>query len=350
MKIALIHYRIVNKGGLETRLLNYIDFFLSEGHEVSVLCSKIHPDIITNHKNLKIIKLNLGIMPKLFRKWYFNLVLKKEMKKHAFDFSLSLGRTSHQDAVLAPSNHLGYLKALNKKQSSISDYLQIYLDRVSYQKSKIIFAASEMMKSELENLYHINPQKIVVLYPPLNIHKFNKGLKEKQLYFKEKYNLNTNELCFLFVSTSNKRKGIELLKQVFSSLDITKYHLYISGDNPGIYNQKNIHYLGYQKNIEELYAAADFTIHPAIYEPFGQIISESLQCGTPVIISENTGAKELVANEFGIIINGFEKEDWLKAITNIKKREFSILSDFAILNQLSVESHVKMMLKYYQNL
>ena len=57
-------------------------------------------------------------------------------------------------------------------------------------------------------------------------------------------------------------------------------------------------------NIDEYYKAADITLVPSIYEPFGLVVIESLQVGTPVILSKYVGAKTLVNENNSIIIEG----------------------------------------------
>lgn len=60
---------------------------------------------------------------------------------------------------------------------------------------------------------------------------------------------------------------------------------------------KNIRYLGYLKNIQEAYQAVDLSILASRYEPFGLAPIESLCAGTPVIISANLGAAEVIKTE-----------------------------------------------------
>ena len=60
---------------------------------------------------------------------------------------------------------------------------------------------------------------------------------------------------------------------------------------------KNIRYLGYLKNIQEAYQAVDLSILASRYEPFGLAPIESLCAGTPVIISANLGAAEVIKTD-----------------------------------------------------
>jgi glycosyltransferase involved in cell wall biosynthesis len=346
MKIALIHYRLVLKGGLETRLKNYIRYFTAKGNDVTVICTRVDPAIVLP-EGMSILRVNLGIMPKLFRKWYFNYRLKTIMLKSRFDFSLSLGRTSHQDAVLAPANHLGYLIAMGSRCRSIGDILRIHLDRKAFHQTRLIFAASRMMKDEIIHFYDVDPLRIHVLYPPLNTEIFRRELKLRQYELKKKHGMDPEKITFLFVSVSHKRKGLDLLVRIFNSLDISRFELIIAGDRANLKLYPNIHELGYHRSMQELYSAADITIHPALFEPFGQIVSESLQCGTPVMVSSNTGAKEIITEATGWVIPDFEPETWIRVITALDLRKIRIPADFARSHHLTLEQHCDEMISVW---
>lgn len=342
MKVALIHYRLILRGGLETRLQNYVNFFCDRGDDVTVICAKKSQDI-NLPEGVNLVKLDPGIVPKVFRTWYFNKRLKKFMEQNKFDFSLSLGRTSHQDAILAPANHIGYMKAMAKKSASLSDRMQILLDRESFNNSKIIYAASKMMKDQLVDFYNIDPEKIKILYPPLDIHKFNAKSKGNQRQLKEKFGMSKDKMTFVFVSTSHHRKGFPLLKKVFENLNPGKYELFVAG-YPKIGSSKNIQFTEFLKNPNEFFAAADFSLLPAYFEPFGQVVTESLACGTPVLVSSMVGGKEIISNGTGIVVDSFDLKDWIKAIEQLSQKQFYIPEDFVKTYKLSTEDHMKMML------
>ena len=348
MKVAIIHYRLVNMGGLETRLFNYIQYFQERGDEVTVLYSRKAKEIElpeTVHE----IKVNLGIVPKVFRTWYFSHQLKSIMRRHAFDFSLSLGRTAQQKAVLAPCTHLGYLKALGKKRLSISDRINIHLDREAYAQSQIIYACSKMVKQEMIELYRVPPKKIEILYPPLNTDIYFKKEGESRLQLKQRLGMDTQKTSLLFVSTSHERKGLPLLLKVFERLRQEAFELCVVGLPRVRSKLPNVKYLGYFKDLREYYAAADCTVHPATYEPFGQIISESLQCGTPVLVSAMCGAKEIVDERCGLVIDELSPERWEQVIRSLPERQFSFGPEVFDGHSIRLDEHVERMISLFCN-
>jgi hypothetical protein len=70
MRIALIHYRLVRNGGLETRLFNYLAYFSAAGHEVTLVVSKVDEGILLP-TGVKMRKVNLSKVPKPLRLYLF---------------------------------------------------------------------------------------------------------------------------------------------------------------------------------------------------------------------------------------------------------------------------------------
>lgn len=345
MKVAFIHYRLIHFGGLETRLRNYIHFFAERGDDVTVICAK-YDKKLKLPKGVKVVKLSPGIMLKPFRAWYFNIRLGKWMKKNQYDFSLSLGRNSHQKLLLCPGTHKGFLRAFKTKKIRIGDWMQDYLDTIAYAKSEIILASSEKIRQELINLYKVNDKKIKILYPPFKKGNFKYADKNDRIKARQKLQLDEEKKYFLFVSTGHKTKNLKLLLDVFSELQNSDCRLLIVGSTVKSTIPSNVSYLGFQKELTPYYHAADFLLLPSIYESFGQVVLESLECGTPVIISENVGAGEILTKDTGLIIRGFDKNQWKEAILNINADGFNIPVNFAANIKLTLEEHMKRMLEY----
>jgi glycosyltransferase involved in cell wall biosynthesis len=70
--------------------------------------------------------------------------------------------------------------------------------------------------------------------------------------------------------------------------------LAVAGRAPGRTSGR-VRYLGFIRQIEECYQAADFTILASRYEPFGMVGVETIMCGTPAILSFRVGALEVIA-------------------------------------------------------
>ncbi len=344
MRIALIHYRLVRNGGLETRLLNYMQYFSALGHEVTVIVSKIDTTIVVPN-GVKVVQVQLGKVPKPLRQYFLDKALRKIVVPGAFDVSLSMGRTSQQDLVLCPGNHLGYLKALSKWWWSPMDMLNVYMDRKAFANSRCILAASQMMRDELVELYGVSAAKIKVLGPPIEIAKFHSTGKQEKEHWRKVHGFSDTIPTILFLTTGNKLKGYSFVLKIMQALVGEPIELVIAGMKPMKTNLPNVRFLGYAQNPQELYWAADLLILPSLYEAFGQVITEALQCGTPVLVSDKVGAKEIIDPRVGRVLKGRNIIAWKNAILEMTSQEWDIPSDVAHQHGLTTTQHCNRILE-----
>ncbi len=67
------------------------------------------------------------------------------------------------------------------------------------------------------------------------------------------------------------------------------------GQSPPTGNTR-IHFIGPQRDMPALYAAADALVHPTWYDPCSRVVLEALCCGLPVVTTAFDGAAEVVAD------------------------------------------------------
>jgi glycosyltransferase involved in cell wall biosynthesis len=342
MKIALIHHQYLPRGGIETQFMDYTHGLIAQGHEVTIVTSKIG-NTVQIPAGARVLKADVSRIPKPIRKIFFNRRVGKVMGDHTFDLSIALGRTCHQDAFVCGGTHRGYLLAMSRQWRRPSDWIDLSLERLAYSQSTVIFAVSGMIQRELIELYGTAPEKVAVLHPPVNVNQFHQGLRAKRAELRRKYNINAAKKTFLFVSSGHKRKGLGLILEVFQRLPKDRYELIIAGSK--VESSDNVRFVGFSNHVEELYAACDFSVLPSWYEPFGLVVSESIQCGTPAIISDRVGAAEVMGENEGRIVHGFDPETWRETLERISADEFDISPDFAERNALTISQHVQQLVE-----
>ena len=334
-RIALIHPRLILRGGLESRLLNYMQWFSNKGCNVTVFCFK-HDESISLPKNVHVHKFNMRWVPKPYRHRYFSYLLERQSVKEKFDLAFSLGRTGHQHVVLAPGNHIGYLKAFGRSPKTVSDREQIAMDRKAYATSEFILAASKLMADELPEQFGTPANKIHVLYPPISKERLTgvtRNLTKTEA--REQLSLDPKRKIVAAVSTGHVMKGIPFLLEVMKL--VPDVQLVVAGS--AVPETANVKHLGFLKEPNILYRAADATVLPSVYEAFGQVVAESLFCGTPVIVSEMVGAKEIMVNGCGTVLPVQDIEAWKTALESLtlKPETTDPLID---LEPYSVEQHM----------
>ena len=174
MKIALLHTRLLRKGGLETRLFSYMEYLHGAGHEVTLIVARVGKGISVPD-GVRLIKIPLWWVPQTYLHPVFDFFLKRQIQRGKFDFVLSLTKSTCQDAILAPGNHPGFLRTKPGRKISRKDQIMIDMEREGFNHTKTVLACSQMMKDELIEFYDTEPDRIKVLLPPSDPQRFHQG-------------------------------------------------------------------------------------------------------------------------------------------------------------------------------
>jgi glycosyltransferase involved in cell wall biosynthesis len=131
-----------------------------------------------------------------------------------------------------------------------------------------------------------------------------------QLAARSHFNLPLDQPLILFGAidaTGDSRKGFHLLRSALKILSQQEWaiapELVIFGSaapTTPIDLGFKAHYLGQlncDADLRAAYAAADVMVAPSIQEAFGQTASESLACGTPVVVFQQTGLADIVEHQ-----------------------------------------------------
>ena len=133
---------------------------------------------------------------------------------------------------------------------------------------------------------------------------------------------------YLYVGRFSREKNLRLLIEAFNemselSLDIVGFGAQESELKS--LSQSNIHFLGVIKNTElsSIYQSHDVFILPSISEPWGLVVEEALNNGTPVIVSDRVGCKDdLVTPETGLVFHYDDKESLKSAVLKTTDVDF----------------------------
>tara|TARA_R110002124_G_scaffold267533_5_gene434806 strand:- start:3614 stop:4846 length:1233 start_codon:yes stop_codon:yes gene_type:complete len=187
-----------------------------------------------------------------------------------------------------------------------------------------VICVSEFTKSELLNYRKdLDESQIETVYLGANKNVFFPNLDEtKFLVLSKKYNFNfekyllclnrnqkyknTEHIIDAYINVVNDNKNSDLglvLIGTFDNVEIKK----------SIMNKykkfKHIHFIEYvpDDELSVFYSNALSFVYMSLYEGFGLPIIEAMQCGTPVISSNQASLPEIVKG-YGICINPFDVE------------------------------------------
>ncbi len=198
-------------------------------------------------------------------------------------------------------------------------------------------------KKLIKLYYPFAEKKTYVCHRGPDFSRFNLSLKQKKAYLRKKWGFSEGDYLILFVGYDTKRKGLELLLEVFPQLP-EKAKLIVAGKEGK--STERIYFLGKVKEVEELYALSDLFVLPTLYDPGALATLEALACGTPVITTPFDGTSEFVKEG----VNGFvverNKEALKQAILKAMTTNFDPVKINATIKDLTWDNYVDCLLSH----
>jgi len=292
---------------------------------------------------------------KFWTKFALPLKLYTQKEKLNLFFSPSHYSPNFCPCPTIPTIHdLGYLES--KNQFTKKDLYQlINWTKKSIKKASQIITVSEFSKSEILKFYKINPKKITVAYNGTdNPLKISQKIQHQIL---SSYNL-LSKNYYLYLGTLKPNKNIPFLIESFAQflkqekksslhqgrMSEGQVGLVIAGKKGWLFEE--IFNTVKKEGIEDkviftdfvsdsqkwtLYQHAKALILPSLYEGFGIPVIEAMKTNTPVIASNISPLKEVIANN-GFYFNPTKQKDLVNQLIkldSLKPSEIKKITDKA---------------------
>ncbi len=326
MKILMLAWeyppRIV--GGISRVVHDLSKTLLKDGHDVTVVTYK-DGDVpsFEDDKGVKVYRIdNYMINPNNFIDWImqmnFNMVAKaneiianegKFDVIHAHDWLVAYAAKTLKNSYDIPIVSTIHATEAGRN-SGIRDEQQRYINdtewMLTYESAEVI-VNSNYMKNELQRLFGLPYEKINVVANGVNMTLFN-GI-EKDYTFRRKFAMD-NEKIILFMGRLVYEKGIQHLITAMPKI-LAGYNdakLVICGKGGMIDELKaqvnamgisnKVYFAGYMsgKDVQKMYKAADVSVFPSTYEPFGIVALEAMLAENPIVVSDIGGLNEIVTH------------------------------------------------------
>ena len=324
MKILMLSWeyppRVV--GGIARVVNDLSKRLMKDGHEVTVVTYREgDAPYYENDKGVEVYRVdNFMINPNNFIDWVmqlnFNMVSKamEIIQKegnfdviHAHDWLVAYAAKTLKHSLNIPI--VATIHATEAgRNSGIHDEQQRYINdtewMLTYEATEVI-VNSNYMKNELQRLFGLPFEKINVVPNGVNLNNYS-GV-ERDYDFRRKYALD-NEKIILFMGRLVYEKGIQNLIAAMPKI-LSHYNdvkLVIAGKGGMIDELKaQVDYLqlgnkvcfaGYMngKDVGKMYKAADISVFPSTYEPFGIVALEAMLAERPIVVSDTGGLNEIV--------------------------------------------------------
>ena len=324
MKILMLTWeyppRVV--GGISRVVHDLSKRLIKDGHDVTVVTYKDgDAPYFEDDKGVKVYRVdNFMINPNNFIDWImqmnFNMIAKaneiiaKEGKFdviHAHDWLVAYAAKTLKGSYNIPIVSTIHATEAGRN-SGIHDEVQRYINdtewMLTYESTEVI-VNSNYMKGELQRLFGLPFEKINVVPNGVNLTAFN-GI-ERDYEFRRRYALD-NEKIILFMGRLVYEKGVQHLIAAMPKI-LNGYHdskLVIAGKG-GMLDElrgqvnamglgNKVCFAGYMngKDVQKMYKAADISVFPSTYEPFGIVALEAMLAENPIVVSDIGGLNEIV--------------------------------------------------------
>ena len=126
--------------------------------------------------------------------------------------------------------------------------------------------------------------------------------------FRARHHISVDKFVLLGVAFSwGRRKGLDVFVELFKRLDPEKYQIVVVGTDDVVdktlpENIISIHRTQNQRELAEIYTAADLFVNPTREEVLGLVNIEAQACGTPVITFKTGGSPECICDLSGAVV------------------------------------------------
>lgn len=333
-----------SKGGKEILNWHLIHGLLERGHRIDLVTNKYEE---VQHPNLRIHEVPMFGKSIGVHRWIFARFARRKASELSTDFVFSNGKTGFGEVVrLGSLPHQEYLRNIYdsansrftkffkkiKKATNLSDRLALYLERVTFCSSdlKRLIVPSGMIKNKiLEHFDCLGQEDVSVIYNGFDRKEYEgKTAKDNRNQIRRNYGIKQSDEVLLFVGHDFQRKGLD--RAVNFLAGSREAHLLVVGrDDPIPVSRElsdQIHWVGEVDDVTVYYDASDVLILPSYSEGFGLVVLEAMSRGCYPVVSDTTGAGELLDDEsLGLVLEEFSpghyrKIDW-EVVTSSADRE-----------------------------
>lgn len=289
--LVISNHGLRHSGGIERYALTLVRGLHARGIRPTFV-AKAFDNTLPEYGWVDPVRIGMTGVPGKLRDFWFDWQLRRLKLKHGWFPLLACNQTGAADLAICGSNHPAYLEAMGQR-AGIVDGWKIALEREHLTRAKRIIAHSRLLAATVQRHYGIDPEKVQVLYPPVDAARFSPVDAIRRSALRAKFDFPADRAVFLLASTGHRRKGLDLLLAQFQASDLPV--LLVVAGRPIDTQGQNTRYLGYRNDIEDVYRAVDFCVMASRYEPFGLVGVESVLCGTPVLVADNVGCAEVLA-------------------------------------------------------
>jgi glycosyltransferase involved in cell wall biosynthesis len=303
-------------GGTRTYLMLLLDFYAKQNIQVSVVVKEVHSDVeIKNYvkdigfdyyvcKNFN----QIGKSPQILKRIIFNIGplwrLFIKIKPDLIIVSTGASATSHINlltSIILPAKYL-YIAHSYPWQPLDTD--TIICLRTALSEAKRIVTVSNFAKGRILSYWQLEDKSkyIDVVYNSLPDNSGINAAIKQSLAIKDKISILTLGHT---VDYKNPELWIDVAYEVISKNPGKQIEFIWAGDGELLEHCRkrtkemgvnNIHFIGYQKDVNSLYIKSDIYFQPSLAENLSLAVLQAMSYGLPCVVTKVGGLPEIVVD------------------------------------------------------
>jgi UDP-glucose:(heptosyl)LPS alpha-1,3-glucosyltransferase len=274
-------------------------------------------------------KIPIISFPKFLTTPSFAFFACQQMAQHKFDLIHSHERIFNADIfTMHGIPHRYWVHNIRRKKMSLYDLATDWVEKrlVYYGNCRKFIAVSNLTRDIFLNQYNIDPRKVIVIHPGIDLNDYRQEDNVRAL-IRAEYNIKAGESVIVFASMNFEIKGLDRILLAVAKLKKQnhKFKLIIAGKgNKNKYTNlareaqilSDVIFTGQvtKEKLLQIYSAGDMYIMLSKFDTFGMVVLEAMAAGLPVIISDKVGAKDVIEEGTnGYIISDTKDDDYIAA-------------------------------------
>ena len=283
----------------------------------------------TSSTEIKFHRVPIISFPKFLTTISFAYFIRRQLRKDIFSLVHSHERIFAADIfTLHGIPHRYWVHNVRWKKMSLYDLATAWVEKklVEEGNCKKFIAVSSLTKDIFLQEYQINPDKVAVINPGVDLNDYAQQNKDSvRNSIRRELGINIADPVILFVSMNFEIKGLDDV--LFSLAKLKAQNRKIKFIVAGKGNIKKYTKMAKEAQISadviftgpvnkekliRMYLASDLFIMLSKFDTFGMVVLEAMAAGLPVIISSNVGAKDLVQEDKnGFIVSNTSDTDYI---------------------------------------
>ena len=190
------------------------------------------------------------------------------------------------------------------------DRIAFAIERWATRTADLVLVNSIAVGDELSRIYAANPKRMDLLHPGLDVGAAARAQSEERLRMFRSILAGPTEHLVTFAGRLDSEKGVDTLINAFSIVCSQRADVRLAIAGRGVLQpivedhvrklglQDAVNLCGYLEGevLRSFYRVGDVHVCPSHYEPFGLVALEAMAAGTPVVVSDTGGLRDIVSS------------------------------------------------------